>query len=175
MRGSATNTVGVLSFFKHACSLSQIIVSPSMTLRLAPLQLHPVSYAFIKVFQHQCEYKGDKPIVILFFHLFKIKSNLIYASGFGLFFQRQPIRYFEIYSKSMKNVNNHFYLVSLLTENAYANICCLGLNSPFNCLNVFHKYWTQSHYLAGFVSYTYKKEEISLEELYLKKSVGDFL
>lgn len=38
-----------------------------------PSQFHHVRWEFVKVFQHRCEYKGSKPTMALFLHLFKVK------------------------------------------------------------------------------------------------------
>lgn len=41
-------------------------------LRVSTSQLHHLSWAFVKVFQVCCEYKGRRPILRLFFTLFEV-------------------------------------------------------------------------------------------------------
>lgn len=80
---------------------------------IASSQLHPVSWAFVKVFQHWCEYKGGKLTMMLVFHLFKIQNNPNHENGSCLLFLRQHIYYIEAYSKSIEDFDGHFYLVTL--------------------------------------------------------------
>lgn len=40
-------------------------------LTMSPLQLYPISWAYVKVYQYWCEYLKEKSFVTLFFHLCK--------------------------------------------------------------------------------------------------------
>lgn len=47
--------------------------------------------------------------------------------------------------------------VTLMVEEAHAKIFNLEFGHSFVCSNIFHKYWTQSHYLTGAKSCAYKE------------------
>lgn len=102
--------------------------------------------------------------ITLFLYLFKIKDSPNYENGSGVLSLRQHIWYFEAYCKSMTDFDDHFYLVTPMTKEAHANIYRLEPNPASTCSNVFHKYWTKSHYLTRFGLYSYKEEDMSLEE-----------
>lgn len=51
-------------------------------LLIAPSQLRPVSWAYIKVFKYWCEYKGIVPTWTLFFHFFKVQHNTVASTRF---------------------------------------------------------------------------------------------
>lgn len=87
---------------------------------------------------------------------------------------RKPIKYFETYFDSMKNLKDHFYLVTPLNKDSLIKICNLEPGPPLVCTNIFGKYWTQSHYLTGAESYFYKEENLSDKELYLKNHSAVF-
>jgi len=44
-------------------------------LKVAPSQLHPLSWAFVKVYQFWCDYKRRQPNFRLFFTLFGVRHN----------------------------------------------------------------------------------------------------
>lgn len=82
--------LGVISHFMNVCYtlLAIVFLSTSLSvlnhLLIAASQLYPMSWAFVKVYQNWCEYKGNKPTMIFFFHLFKVQSGSKYTNGFGL-------------------------------------------------------------------------------------------
>lgn len=61
-----------------------------------------------------------------------------------------------------------------MNEEVHAKICYLEHNPTSAYSNIFHKYWTESHYFTGVSSYTYKEEDLPLEELYLEIQLVTF-
>lgn len=86
-----------------------------------------------------------------------------------MLYLRQHIRYFETCFENTKDFNYRFYLFTRLTEEAHVKIYCLEIGFISTFLDIFHEYLTQSHYLTGVGSCTYKEENLTLEVLYLKR------
>lgn len=59
--------------------------------------------------------------------------------------------------------------VTPMVEEAHAKIFNLESGHSFVCSNIFHKYWTQSHYLAGAKSCDYKEGDL-FKGLYLNEN-----
>lgn len=68
----------------------------------------------------------------------------------------------------MKDFDDYFYLVIPLIEEEHMKVYCLELGFTPTYSDIFHKYCTQDHYLTRVGLCTYKKGDLSLEELYLK-------
>lgn len=139
-----------------------------------PSQFHHVRWEFVKVFQHRGEYKGSKPTIALFLHLFKVKSGSKYVNGSNVISLRKSTKYFEPYSYNVNNFKDWFFLVVLLNQESYSKICWLDHDAPFSCTNIFHKYWTYSHVLTRVEMYYYREEYFSREKLYLKGQLVSF-
>lgn len=81
-------------------------------LRMTPSQLHPIARAFMKVFQHWCEYQGGVLSLKLFYNLFNITCTSTRAArGQGLLSLPQPKKVFDIYIDNCKNLKDHYFLV----------------------------------------------------------------
>lgn len=133
----------------HKCLLSLIVfclpfndfeMSVMNNLMIAPLQLHLVSWAFAKVFQYWCEYKGGKQIMALFVHIFKTQNNTDnHACGLGLTSLRKTLKFFKTYSNHVKHFRDHFVLVTPLNEEAHVKICKIELEPSYVCTYLFNK------------------------------------
>lgn len=118
-------------------------------------------------------YKDCKPIMTLFFHLFKVKSGSKSTNGFGIISLWQMTKYFEPCFDSVKNFKDHFFLVVPLNREAHSTICTLDPDDPPS-YTFFFKYQTLSHFLIWVRMYRYKEEDFSKEELYLKVQLVSF-
>ncbi|PNX65922.1 hypothetical protein L195_g054788 [Trifolium pratense] len=58
-----------------------LVIGVLQTLRVAPSQLHPNSWAFILAFEHLCAYRNVHPSLPLFFRVFKIQRKPTKVEG----------------------------------------------------------------------------------------------
>lgn len=68
-----------------------------------------------------------------------------------------------------------FFLVSPLHPQTHATVCAIGYKVGGRCTNLFPKYWIEVHFLIGNGLYIYKGDNISQEDLYLKKQMIGFV
>lgn len=79
-------------------------------LMVAPSQLHPTSWAYVKAFQYWCEYLNGKPYVVLFFHLCHCNwSTLVWPRERKLLLM-VPIRVFYFFPKPPSFADQLFFL-----------------------------------------------------------------
>lgn len=81
---------------------------------------------------------------------------------------------YVVYSDSVKNFKDWYYLATLLTEVAHANICDIELELIFCCSSQVFKFWHHSIFLADVGSYVYNLDDLYQEKTYMKKNLEDF-
>lgn len=79
-----------------------------------------------------------------------------------------------MYYDGIKHFQDRFFFVTPLTEIAHANICIIKANLKYKLTDLFFTLWSQCHFLMGNGSYIYKEEDLSQNELYLKKQLVAF-
>lgn len=93
---------------------------------IAHLQLNPGSWAYIKVFQYLCEYKG-KTLFVIFFHLFRVQySSANQMQSHGLITLMHVACCFRLFLEIMKHFEYQFFLVVLLYKKVHAIVCTIG-------------------------------------------------
>lgn len=72
--------------------------------------------------------------MMLFFHLFKAQQSFTNLTrGQGLISLSNNTKIFEVYSESVNNFKDRYYLVSPLIEVAHANLYNIDFESPYQC------------------------------------------
>lgn len=102
-----------------------------------------MSWDFVKVFQHWCEYEGCKPTLTLFFHIFQVQNGYKSTYYFGIISLQQYVKYFEPYYDSVKTFKDHSFLGVPLTQESRLKICNLNMKDNSYYTNIIHNYWTQ--------------------------------
>lgn len=87
----------------------------------------------------------------------------------------QDIYSFGDFLECLKNFKNRFFLVTPLHLKAHAMVCMVGNDMRGRCTNLFNKYWNNSHLLMRNELYLYKGDELSEENMYLKKWMMGFV
>lgn len=86
-----------------------------------------MSWDCVNVFQHGCEYKGSKPTLKLFVYLFEVQNGSKSADGSGNISLQKYTKYFEPYYQSVKHLNDQFFLLAPLIQEAHSKL--YNLNS----------------------------------------------
>lgn len=81
-----------------------------------------------------------KPIVTLFSHLFKIQNSPSYINGYGMLSLMQHVWYFEACFESMENFDDHFYLITHLSDETNTKIYRMKPDPPSTCSDIIDKY-----------------------------------
>lgn len=68
---------------------------------------------------------------------------------------------FELYSKSINNFKDLYYLVMTLTEVPLTRIYNIEFQPPFWCSGTISKLWLKSHIMANIGSYVYNSNNLS--------------
>jgi len=98
-------------------------------LKVAPSQLHPLSWAIVKVYQFWCEYKHRRPNFRLFFTLFGVRRNSdAIANSWVELYQR--VRFFEDYADPLENWKHKYLLVRPVSRQVHESIYCVPLYYP---------------------------------------------
>lgn len=79
-----------------------------------------------------------------------------------------------MYSDDMKHFQDRFFMAISLTGTAYAKICGIKIGQEYKCTYLFRKFWSQGHFLMGNELYVYREDDLSQEEIYLKKLLVAF-
>ncbi|GAU44750.1 hypothetical protein TSUD_246430 [Trifolium subterraneum] len=161
-------------------------------LELCPSQLHPNYLAFIRAFEIVAAYLELVPTISLFFHLFGIqrsrpRGNVTDKCGWVSL--KQNKRFFEMFEESIRGFKDMWYIVCLITSVGWKTIIVRGpklddegnvvLGPNDHPLEVhcerFPFCWSRNHYLREAKSFTFKKGDLSKEELADAKILEDFV
>lgn len=113
--------------------------------------------------------------LILFFNIFKVQCSLTASTrGQGLISPQQYTRMFNVYSDSVKHLKNWLFLVTTLNEESHAEIYSIDPGLPYQCSCIFSKFWHQINFLLDLGSYVYRMDNLSQEDVFLKKWLVSF-
>lgn len=124
---------------------------------IAPLQLHPSSWVYMRLYQYWCKYVNGRPSVFLFLHLFKF----LYDSASKIRGRRllclKPATYRFESLLEFPPFEDHFFLVTPVNPEAHAAIFYVNNIVEHKCANLFSN-WIEGHFLLGnnFVIYIEK-------------------
>lgn len=79
-------------------------------LMVTPLQLHPLSRAYLKVFHYWCESLNGKPSLTFFFHLLSVQHGFAtHDQGHGLIHLVPIVHGFRIFLKNLMHFENQMH------------------------------------------------------------------
>lgn len=91
-------------------------------LRAAPSQLHPNALAFIRAFQHVCEFLKLGATIPLFFRCFRVHRQGEGPRHTWISLRNSDTLLFKIHTESIKDFKDRFYLIKPLTHTALHTI-----------------------------------------------------
>ena len=91
-------------------------------LDLAPTQLHPNSFAFIRAFELTCEYLEIGVTLPLFFHVFHIQRQRTVEGKFGWVSLKQVKKMFKAFSESIRTFKGRYYIVEPISDRAKESV-----------------------------------------------------
>ena len=86
-------------------------------LDLAPSQLHPNSFAFIRAFELTCEYLNIGATLPLFFNVFHLQRQAVQGK-FGWVSLKQVRKLFKAFSESIRTFKNRYFFVEPMSARA---------------------------------------------------------
>lgn len=81
---------------------------------------------------------------------------------------------FEVCQESVKHCKDRHFLATHLYEAACMNIYTIKPKLPYQCSNKFSMFWCQSNFLAYSVSYAYKVNDFTQQEVERNKKFESF-
>lgn len=92
-------------------------------LGIAPSQLHLMSWAYVKVFQHWCEYKNNVPTMVFLLHLFHVQRTYDDSENSqGLISLKHSRKMFDFYMDIFKGFKNRYYIIALFNFTAHKSL-----------------------------------------------------
>ncbi|GAU46914.1 hypothetical protein TSUD_402950 [Trifolium subterraneum] len=151
-------------------------------LEICPSQLHPNSLAFIRAFEIVAAYLELAPTVPLFFHVFGIqrsrpRGNVTDKCGWVSL--KQHKKFFDIFEESLRGFKDKWFVVRPITSAGWKTILVRGPKlddegrvkhrddgEPIEVdCERFPFCWSKRHYAREAKSFTFKKGDLSKEEL----------
>ena len=119
-------------------------------LELAPSQLHPNAFPFMKAFELTCDYLQVKPTIGLFFFIFAIQRSPNPGGGKSWVSFRQVHKLFDSFTDSVRGFKNHFFLIrpknAVGTKNVIASTPEAEDGTPSSVVPRFSFHWTSDHF-----------------------------
>lgn len=88
-------------------------------LNLEPSQLHPNSFAFMRMFKIVCGFLGIGATMLLFFRCFKIQRQSDDGRHSWVSFKNVDHKLFKMFMDFFKDFKDKYYLIHLESEKAY--------------------------------------------------------
>lgn len=142
-----------IPFSDFQCSILQF-------LNIAPSQLHPNGWAFVKAFEILCIHLGIKPITRLFFYFFRAQHKG--AIGWVSLAAQYRRKMIAAFTTSCKGFKNYFFKVSSRGEDYPFFLDSAGVAK-------FPLYWTSCPNLIKRFEYDQLSSREKLEVAYLKR------
>lgn len=112
------------------------------------------------------------PTWTLFFHLFNVQlRSAELTQSQDLVSLKYGKKMFEVYSNSLKNFKERYYLVTHLRVVSHMIMYDVQFDAPSKFSDRFLKLWCQNNFLSGVETNVYLPVNLSHEETYLKNKV----
>jgi len=157
-------TIGVRLTF------SDFIIGLINHLRLAPSQIHPVAWGFIRSFEMVCSRFDIPPSVLVFMYLFDLirkggENNRSFVSLRG----SKDRRVFKAYTESAKRSDvpfsvEYYKIMAELEDGDPKRPKTVCWDDPHLDYPKFYLYWTSSHFDLKASNYYYTHDRLSPEE-----------
>ena len=148
-------------------------------LDLAPTQLHPNSFAFIRAFELTCEYLKIGPTLPLFFHVFHLQRQKTVQGQFGWVSLKQVKKLFKAFSESIRTFKGRYYVVEPISDRAKESVYTWAIDRDeegrpildergrmFNRrILKFRFAWSKEHFNRGTEAYATNPSIMSKEDL----------
>lgn len=108
---------------------------------ISTLQLHPVSWAYVKVYKYQWKYLKGKPFVTLFFNFYKCcRGSVTQKRSKRLIYMEPNVWGFRPLLE-LQHYNGLFFLVTHIRVEAHKMNCTVGDRVKSRCTEMLPTYW----------------------------------
>ena len=147
-------------------------------LRLAPSQLHPNAFGFIRAFELVCQYLEIGATTSLFLRCFKIQIQTVEGKHGWVSLKNNGKRLFKMFVDSVRNFKDKYFLVTSVSESAFSSALELTTevddegnvlydedgNVKTELVSLFPFHWTEAHFDEEPKDYLVKHEELSEDD-----------
>lgn len=137
-------------------------------LDLAPSQLHPNAYPFMRAFELTCQHLGLTPTVPFFFSVFSLQRGTEKCGGKHWVSFRQPKKFFDPFTDSVRGFKERYFLVRPKTATARSNVLEIvkrpGSPGEGRMVPRIPFYWSKSHFSNHVSRYCFAYERLEGSE-----------